>query len=58
MIIKSHISITFPKVMSLYLLMIAAMISVPPVLPFDEKAMPMPLPQKEAPITQAMNGWS
>ena len=32
--------------------------SVPPVLPLLEKAMPMPLPQKEAPMTQAMKGWS
>ena len=42
---------TLPKVMSRYLLMTAAIISVPPVLPLAEKAMPMPLPQKEAPNT-------
>ena len=38
--------------------MIAAIISVPPVLPFEEKAIPIPLPQKEAPSTHAINGWS
>ena len=43
---------------SLYLLMIAAIISVPPVLPFEEKAMPIPPPQKDAPMTQALKGWS
>ena len=55
---RSQISITRPNVMSLYLLMIAAIISVPPVLPLEEKAMPMPPPQKDAPMTHAMKGWS
>ena len=58
MIIRSHMRITRPKVMSRYLLMIAAMISVPPVLPFHEKAVPTPKPQKEAPMTHAIKGWS
>ena len=44
--------------MSLYLLMMAAIMSVPPVLPLDEKATPIPPPQNEAPMTHAMNGWS
>ena len=56
--IRSHINMTLPSVMSRYLLITAAMMSVPPVLPLLEKAMPMPLPQKEAPMTQAMKGWS
>lgn len=46
--IRSHINMTLPSVMSRYLLITAAMMSVPPVLPLLEKAMPMPLPQKEA----------
>ena len=58
MIIRSQISITRPSVMSRYLLMMAAMISVPPVLPLEEKAMPMPPPQRDAPMTHAMKGWS
>ena len=58
MMIRSQNSMTRPSVMSLYLLMIAAIISVPPVLPFEEKAMPMPPPQKDAPMTHAMKGWS
>ena len=58
MIIISVIRITRPKVISLYLFIIAAMISVPPELPLAEKAIPIPLPQKEAPMTQAINGWS
>ena len=37
--------------MSLYLLMMAAIMSVPPVLPLDEKATPIPPPQNEAPMT-------
>ena len=56
--IRSQINMTRPSVMSRYLLITAAMMSVPPVLPLLEKAMPMPLPQKEAPMTQAMKGWS
>ena len=40
-------STTLPNVMSRYLLMMAAIISVPPVLPFAEKATPIPPPQKE-----------
>ena len=56
MIIISVIRMTRPKVISLYLFIIAAMISVPPELPLAEKAIPIPLPQKEAPITQAING--
>ena len=39
-------STTLPNVMSRYLLMMAAIISVPPVLPFAEKATPIPPPQK------------
>ena len=35
---------------------IDAMISVPPVLPLEEKAMPMPPPQRDAPMTHAMKG--
>ena len=54
----SHIRITLPSVMSRYLLIIAAMISVPPVLPFAENATPIPPPQKDAPSTHAMKGWS
>ena len=50
-------STTLPNVMSRYLLMMAAIISVPPVLPFAEKATPIP-PQKDAPMTHAIKGWS
>ena len=39
------------------MLTIAAMISVPPVLPFDAKATPIPPPQKIAPRIQAIKGW-
>ena len=31
---------------------------VPPVLPLAEKATPMPPPQKDAPMTHAIKGWS
>ena len=54
MIIISQISTTLPNVMSRYLLMMAAIISVPPVLPLAEKATPMPPPQKDAPMTHAI----
>ena len=47
-------STTLPNVMSRYLLMMAAIISVPPVLPLAEKATPMPPPQKDAPMTHAI----
>ena len=47
-------STTLPNVMSRYLLMMAAIISVPPVLPFAEKATPIPPPQKDAPMTHAI----
>ena len=57
MIISQNIIIR-PKLTSLYLLTIAAIISVPPVLPFAVKAKPIPLPQKIAPRIQAINGWS
>ena len=49
-------STTLPNVMSRYLLMMAAIISVPPVLPLAEKATPMPPPQKDAPMTHAIKG--
>ena len=58
MIIKSQIWITLPSDMSRYLLTTAAMMSVPPVLPLAEKAMPIPPPQKNAPNTHDMKGWS
>ncbi len=48
---------TLPKVISRYLLMIAAMMSVPPVLPLAQKATPIPPPQNDAPMTHA-KGWS
>ena len=54
----SQIIIIRPSDTSLYLLTIAAIISVPPVLPLEEKAMPIPPPQKDAPMTHAMKGWS
>jgi hypothetical protein len=44
-----------PNVTSLYLLIIQAMISVPPVLPLLQNTMPMPKPNNPAPTTQAMN---
>ena len=44
-----------PKVTSLYLLIIQAMISVPPVLPLLMKTIPIPKPNIPAPITVAMN---
>ena len=37
MMIRSHINMTLPSVMSRYLLITAAMMSVPPVLPLLEK---------------------
>ena len=58
MIITSQIKMTLPNVMSRYLLIIAAIISVPPVLPLAENATPIPAPQKEAPSTHDMKGWS
>ena len=45
-----------PNVMFRSLLMMAAIISVPPVLPLAEKATPMPPPQKDAPMTHANKG--
>ena len=48
---RSHISMTRPSVISLYLFTMAAMMSVPPVLPLYDKANPTPVPQKEAPMT-------
>ena len=54
--IVSRIIMTRPRVMSLYLLIMAATMSVPPALPLDEKAIPSPVPQMEAPKTQAMKG--
>ena len=56
--IMSQISTTLPSVISRYLFMIAAMISVPPVLPLAEKATPIQPPQNDAPMTHAMKGWS
>ena len=56
--IISQISMTLPKVMSRYLLMMAAMTSVPPVLPLAQNATPIPPPQNDAPMTHAMKGWS
>ena len=56
--IISQIKMTLPKVISRYLFTKAAMISVPPVLQLAENATPMPTPQKEAPSTHDMKGWS
>ena len=56
--IISQIKMTLPKVISRYLLTIAAIISVPPVLPLAENATPIPAQQKEAPSTHDMKGWS
>ena len=50
----SQIMIMRPKVTSLYLLTIAAMISVPPVLPLQLNTTPKPIPHIAAPIRQAM----
>ena len=53
----SQINITRPSDISRYLFTIAAMISVPPVLPLADSPSPTPVPQKAAPMTLAMNGW-
>ena len=47
---------TRPNDISRYLLTIAAIISVPPVLHFAEKATPIPPPKNEAPNTHAIKG--
>lgn len=44
--------------MFLYLLIIAPIISVPPVLPFAVKTSPKPAPQRQPPIIIDMKGWS
>lgn len=54
MMTMSQYIIIRPSVTSLYLLIIHAMISVPPVLPLLQNTMPMPKPKRPAPITQAM----
>lgn len=54
MMTTSQIMIMRPKVTSLYLLTIAAMISVPPVLPLQLNTTPKPIPHIAAPIRQAM----
>lgn len=56
MIITSHIRITLPREMSRYLLTIAAMMSVPPVEPFEARPSPTPEPQNTAPMMEAMKG--
>ena len=58
MMMISQIRMTRPSEMSRYLLMMAATMSVPPVEPLLESPSPTPQPQKAAPITAAMNGWS
>ena len=45
-----------PNVISRYLLTMAAMMSVPPILPFDDKAKPTPAPHSEPPRMVAING--
>ena len=47
-----------PNEISRYLLIIAATISVPPEDPLYDSARPIPDPQKIAPISAAMKGWS
>ena len=49
MIITSQNIIICPSVTSLYLLIMAAMISVPPVEPLLRNTMPMPMPSIAAP---------
>ena len=47
--IKSQSIIICPRVTSLYLLIMEAMISVPPVEPLLRNTMPMPMPSMAAP---------
>ena len=54
MIITSQSITIRPNVTSLYLCMIAAIISVPPVLPLQLNTIPRPAPHMTAPIIQAM----
>ena len=54
----SQSKITRPKEISRYLLTMAATMSVPPVLPLNDRPNPTPLPQKMAPMILAMKGWS
>ena len=58
MIIKSQNSKAFPMDMFLYLLIIAPIISVPPVLPYAVKTSPKPAQQRQPPIIIDMKGWS
>ena len=51
---KSQAIIMRPSVTSLYLWMMAAMMSVPPVLPLQLNTIPSPAPHIAAPIRQAM----
>ena len=52
---KSQAVTMRPSVTSLYLWMMAAIISVPPVLPLQLNTIPSPAPHIAAPIRQAMN---
>ena len=53
---KSQNSRARPIDMFLYLLIIAPMISVPPVLPLAEKTSPKPEPHRQAPMIIDING--
>ena len=55
---KSQNSKARPIDMSLYLLTIAPIISVPPVLPLAEKTKPRPAPHKQPPMMIDINGSS
>ncbi len=56
MIRKSQYKIDLPKDISLYLFIMAAIISVPPVLPLWVKTIPIPAPQSIPPMMHDING--
>ena len=57
MIIKSQNNKARPIEIFLYLLTIAPIISVPPVLPLAENTSPNPEPHRNAPMIIDINGW-